>query len=204
MNTALQDLDHKQRYKLLTSSVVPRPIAWVTTIDEEGNVNAAPFSYFNLMGATPPVVALGINSRRTGGPKDTLRNILSNGEFVVNLVNEQMGSQMNECATDFAPGEDELQLVGLGRADSVAVRPPRVAESPVSLECRRMHALDVGSGRYIIIGAIEHFHIKDEFFDPEHSYVLADKMRLIARMHGRSWYSTTNDLFEIDRPKNYI
>ncbi|MGX9935968.1 flavin reductase family protein [Advenella kashmirensis] len=204
MHTTLHNLDHKQRYKLLTSSVVPRPIALVTTIDDQGNGNAAPFSYFNLMGATPPVVALGINSRRTGGPKDTLHNIQSNGEFVVNLVNEDMASRMNECATDFAPGEDELQLVGLTRTESVEVRPSLIVEAPVSLECRRIHSLDVGSGRHIIIGSILHFHIKDEFFDPERSYVLAEKMRLIARMHGRSWYSTTNDLFEIDRPKNYI
>ncbi len=200
MHTSLHDLDHKLRYKLLTSSVVPRPIALVTTVDELGRVNAAPFSYFNLMGASPPVVALGINSRRSGEPKDTLRNILANGEFVVNLVNEEMAQQMNGCATDLPPGEDELEMVGFGRTDSIAVRPPRVSEAPVSLECRSSHTLDVGSGRHIVIGTILHFHIKDEFFDPERAYVLADKMKLIARMHGRSWYSTTRDLFEIDRP----
>jgi flavin reductase (DIM6/NTAB) family NADH-FMN oxidoreductase RutF len=200
MHIDLNALPEKERYKLLMSSIVPRPIALVTSIDEQARVNAAPFSFFNLMGTTPATVVIGIDSRGRGVPKDTVRNVHLTGEFVVNLVSEAMVERMNLCSAPLPAGEDELAFSGLTAAPSVQVTPPRVTESPISLECRRTVSLDVGNGRTLIVGHVLHYHIRDEFYDAGRGYVLADRLRLVARMHGKSWYARTSDLFELERP----
>lgn len=200
MDIDLKTLDSSQQYKLLMSSVLPRPIALVTTLDRNGVINAAPFSLFNIMAASPPTVVIGIDARAPGTPKDTARNIHQTGEFVVNLVNEPMADKMNLCAGALDADVNELEHAGLTAVASVQVAPPRIAESPINLECTRLTALDIGNERSIIVGTIVHYHIKDQFYDAEKGYVLAEQMGLIARMHGRSWYSRTTDLFEVHRP----
>lgn len=200
MNADLARLTETERYKLLMSSVVPRPVALVTTIDREGRINAAPFSCFNIMGSTPPIVVFGSDARGPGVPKDTVANVHATGEFVVNLVSEAIAEQMNVCSAPLPEGVNELEYAGLTPAPGVQVAAPRVLEAPVSLECRRLTALDVGHDRSIIIGTILHVHVQDEFYDAERGHVRAEKMRLVARMHGRGWYARTTDLFELPRP----
>jgi flavin reductase (DIM6/NTAB) family NADH-FMN oxidoreductase RutF len=200
MDIDLKTLNSSEQYKLLMSSVLPRPIALVTSLDREGIVNAAPFSLFNIMAASPPTVVIGIDARAPGLQKDTARNIQQTGEFVVNMVNEPMAAQMNLCAASLSPELSELDHSGLTQAASIQVKPPRIAESPISLECKRLTALDIGNERTIIVGTILHYHIKDEYYDATKAYVLADQIGLIARMHGRGWYSRTTDLFELNRP----
>ncbi len=200
MNVDLNDLGERQRYKLLMSSVLPRPIALVSSADETGRVNAAPFSCFNLMGTTPATVVLGIDSRSPGVLKDTVRNIHLTGDFVVNMVSEAIVDRMSLCSAPLPTGESELAYAGLTPEASVQVRPPRIAEAPISLECRRTISLDIGHGRSIILGSILHYHIDDAFYDSRTGYVRADRMKLVARMHGKSWYARTSDLFEVERP----
>lgn len=199
MDFDFKKLSPKDRYKLLVSSIMPRPIALTTTINLQGCVNAAPFSWFNVMGATPPTVVLGVDSRSPGVAKDTVQNIRDCDEFVVNLVDEAMAEQMNICAVDYPPGVSELEMSGLNPAASRQVKVPRIAESPVNLECRLRMAIDIGSGRTIIIGDIVHYHIRDDLIDVDKMYVAAERMHLIGRMHGRGWYTRTRDLFVMSR-----
>lgn len=187
-----------ERYKFLASVVVPRPIAWVTTIDEIGRVNAAPFSFFNAMGSQPAIVALGIGGRGKGVSKDTLSNVEKTGEFVVNLVTFTAREKMNRSAADFPPDVSEVDVVGLETVPSQIVKPPRLAVSPVSMECRQSTIVEVGRNR-VLIGEVLHAHIADEFFDAERFHVASEKLDLIGRMHGRGWYVRTTDLFELPR-----
>ncbi|MGE0259981.1 MAG: flavin reductase family protein [Alphaproteobacteria bacterium] len=191
-------------YKLLISTVVPRPIALATTVDAKGRVNAAPFSFFNAVSSVPPVVVLGISPGDPAAPpndgyKDTERNIRDSGEFVVNLVDEAMAERMNICAVDFPNTVGELEHADLHPIPSVEVRPPRIAESPVSFECKRITGLSLGSRSTLEVGRVIHIHIRDDLVNPERHYVATDKMRLIGRMHGRGWYARTTDLFEMNR-----
>jgi len=187
-------------YKLLVSTVVPRPIAWVTTRDVDGTLNAAPFSFFNAMSGDPPVVCLGIGGRAPGDIKDTGGNIRRTGEFVVNLVSHKLAEQMNITAIDFPKGINELAEAGLTAAPSVKVRPPRIAEAPVSMECERLVIVEVGIARAVILGRVLAIHIRDEYvLDAERCYVDSPKLDLIGRMHGRGWYARTTDLFEMPR-----
>lgn len=179
--------------KLLNAVVVPRPIALTTTVDGQGRINAAPFSYFNAMGSNPPVVALG-----TGRNKHTAVNIAATGEFVVNLVPFDLAEAMNITAIDFAEGVDELAEAGLTPVPSMAVRPPRIAECPASLECRLIQAVDTG-GSIIQIGRVLHLHVRDDLVDVERTRIHTDRMDLIGRMHGGGWYARTTDLFDLQR-----
>jgi len=188
-------------YKLLVSTVVPRPIALATTVDRAGRVNAAPFSFFNAVSSVPPVVVLGISPGATSedGYKDTERNIRDSGEFVVNLVDEALAERMNICAIDFPDGIGELDKAGLTALPSAGIRPPRIAQSPVSFECRRITGVSLGPRSMLEIGRVIHIHIRDDLVDPAKMYVHTEKMRLIGRMHGRGWYARTSDLFLMDR-----
>jgi flavin reductase (DIM6/NTAB) family NADH-FMN oxidoreductase RutF len=210
MHFDLAAIPERDAYKLLVSTVVPRPIALVTTVDGAGRVNAAPFSFFNAVSSVPPVVVLGIspgdpnsgdpNSGDPGdGYKDTERNIRDTGEFVVNLVDEALAERMNICAVDFPTAVGELAMAGLTPIPSVGVRPPRIAEAPVSFECQRITGLSLGARSTLEIGRVIHIHIRDDLVDPERYYVATDKMRLVGRMHGRGWYARTSDLFLMDR-----
>src|SRR5947207_11173311 len=134
--------EHKDRaYPILASLVTPRPIALVTTLSPDGKINAAPFSFFNLMGAQPPILAFAPGDRDDGTPKDTARNIRLTHEFVVNLVDESIAEAMNKCAASLPYGENELVQAGLHTRASSVVKPPRIAESPASLECKEWGTL---------------------------------------------------------------
>ena len=201
MHFDLAQIPTTDAYKLLVSTVVPRPIALATTVDGAGRVNAAPFSFFNAVSSVPPVVVLGISTGDTNGDgyKDTERNIRDSGEFVVNLVDEALAERMNICAVDFPAGIGELDKAELIPLPLVGVRAPRIAQSPVSFECRRITGVSLGPRSMLEIGRVIHIHIRDDLVDPEKMYVRIEKMRLIGRVHGRGWYARTSDLLLMDR-----
>lgn len=187
-------------YTILASLVVPRPIALVTTISPQGDVNAAPFSFFNLMGAHPPIVAIAPGDRDDGTPKDTALNISLNNEFVVNLVDEAIADAMNECAAPLPYGSSELERSGLHTEGSSLVRTPRITEAPASLECQDAQTLIIGRNR-VVIGTIKRVHVRDEFFDVEKRRVRSEMVFQIGRMAAPDWYCRTRDRFELARPK---
>ena len=194
------DTSTQNIYKLLVSTIGPRPIAWVTTQDVDGSVNAAPYSFFNAMSGNPPVVAFGIGGRSPGDVKDTGGNIRRTGQFVVNLVSHRLAEQMNITAIDFAKEVDELAESGLTRAASVRVKPPRIAEAPVSMECERLVIVDVGIDRAVVLGTVVAMHVQDDcVMDKDRCYIDTPKLDLIGRMHGAGWYSRVTDRFEMPR-----
>jgi len=190
----------RERYKLLVSTIVPRPIAWIVSQDPNGQLNAAPFSFFNAFAGDPPVVGIGISSHEPGRPKDTRRNIRATRQFVVNLVSEDMARAMNITAIEFEAGVNELAEAGLATAPSLHVRPPRIAESPVSMECELMQIVELGTESGLVLGRVVAMHVRDEaVLDPARHYVDTPGLRLIGRMHGSGWYARTSDLFEMPR-----
>jgi len=187
-------------YKLLISTVVPRPIAWVTTRDLDGSLNAAPFSFFNAVSGDPPVVCFGIGGRAPGDAKDTGGNIRRTGEFVVNLVSHELAQHMNVTAIEFGKEVNELAQAGLTTAPSHRVKPPRIAEAPVSMECERLVIVDIGVDRAVILGRVVAMHINDDcILDPVRCHVDTPRLDLIGRMHGGGWYARTTDRFEMPR-----
>jgi flavin reductase (DIM6/NTAB) family NADH-FMN oxidoreductase RutF len=190
-----------ERYKVLTATIVPRPIAWVTTVSADGVRNAAPFSFFNALGKAPPLIALGIQGNDDGSRKDTARNIAETGEFVVNLVTEATVEAMSATSVAAPPDVDELALAGIGVAPSLRVKPPRIAASPVAFECRLHTPLAFPSGQFIVIGEVLHAHIADTVVaDAGRLYVDTLKMRPVGRMQGRTAYVRTRDTFDVARP----
>lgn len=187
-----------ERYKLMVSTIVPRPIALATTIDLQGVVNAAPFSFFNAVCDDPAAVIMSVNAD-PGKVKDTARNIRDTGQFVVNLVNEAIAEAMNVCAVDFPPGVDELRKAGLTALPSAKVKPPYIAEAPVSFECERIANIELGVGRNLVVGKILFMHIKDEFIDAGKLRVHTERIGMVGRMHGTGSYVRTTDRFEIPR-----
>jgi flavin reductase (DIM6/NTAB) family NADH-FMN oxidoreductase RutF len=189
----------ERAYPLLASLVTPRPIAWVTTLGPDGVVNLAPFSFFNLLGANPPILGFCPGDRDDGTPKDTARNIRQMHEFVVNLVDEATAEAMNRTAASLPYGESELAGAGLTPLPSSVVRPPRIAESPASLECTEWGTLQIGDNR-LIIGLIKRIHVRDELFDPATQRIRSAELRTIGRMASPDWYCRTGDRFEMKRP----
>lgn len=187
-------------YMILAGLVTPRPIALVTTMDPEGRVNAAPFSFFNVLGDSPPIVGICPGDREPGVPKDTARNIRLTHEFVVNLVDEAIAMQMNLCASSLPPGENELVMAGLTTAASSAVKPPRIQEAPASLECRSHSILEIGDNR-LIIGEVLRVHVREGIFDTKTWLVNAAVYHPIGRMQSPHWYARTRDMFEMRRPR---
>lgn len=191
---------NENAYKLLVATIGPRPVAWVTTQDLDGTLNAAPFSFFNAMSGNPPVVAIGIGGRAPGDVKDTGGNIRRTGQFVVNLVSYTLARQMNITAIDFPAHVDEIAEAGLTTAPSVRVNPPRIAEAPVSLECERLVIVEVGVDRAVVLGKVVAVHVQDEFvLDKERCYIDTPRLDLVGRMHGSGWYARTTDRFEMPR-----
>jgi flavin reductase (DIM6/NTAB) family NADH-FMN oxidoreductase RutF len=187
-------------YQLLASLVTPRPIAFVTTLSADGKINAAPFSFFNLMGGDPPICAFAPGDRDNGTPKDTALNIRATHEFVVNLVDEKIAEAMNQCAASLPYGENELKRAGLTIAPSSLIKPPRIAEAPASFECAEWGTLQIGKNR-VVIGLIKRLHLRDELFDAEKKRIHTDKLFLIGRMASPHWYCRTRDRFEMKRPE---
>lgn len=193
-------------YKLLIGAVVPRPIAFVSSIDAHGLRNLAPFSFFTVASANPPIVCFcpmvrGANEIGLPTTKDTLRNILATREFVLNIVSEDFAEKMNACSGDYPPEVDEFTVSGLTPIDSELVRPPRVAESQVQMECRLEQVIHVSTeplGGSLVLGEVLRIHIRDSLLDGFR--IDPDKLRAIGRMAG-STYVRTTDRFEMERPK---
>ncbi len=192
--------EHASRaYSVLCTLVTPRPIAWVTTVDAAGVVNAAPFSFFNALGANPPIVGFCPGDREDGTPKDTALNVRQSHEFVVNLVDEAMVQAMNATSATLPYGTSELPAAGLTPAPSVSVRPPRIAEAPASLECQEWGTLQIGANR-LVIGLVKRVYIRDDLFDQETLRVRGERFEVIGRMASPDWYCRTMDRFEMRRP----
>jgi flavin reductase (DIM6/NTAB) family NADH-FMN oxidoreductase RutF len=193
-------LNGLETYKLLAACIVPRPIAWVVTQSEDGTPNAAPYSFFNVLSGDPPLIAIGVGARLPPTLKDTGENIHRSGQFVVCLVNNDQAAAMNITAIDFPPGVDELAEAGLHTAPSTKVKPPRIAGSPVAMECEHFSTMDVTPGRAIIFGRVLAMHIADDaVMNPTRCYIDTAKLDLIGRMGGASGYTRTRDAFEIKR-----
>ena len=198
MKLDFSKLDAAQCYKVLLGVVVPRPIALVTSRDENGKINAAPFSFFNCMGSDPPMVALGIGNRDAQTPKDSARNIRRSGEFVVNVVSEEIVEAMNLCATDFPPGVSEIEIAGLALAPASFGDVPRLADSPASLACREMQTLEIGRNR-VVFGEVRGLDIRDDLIDAEKLYVDSAGLHAVGRMQGPGWYCKTREMFSLPR-----
>ncbi len=198
MDFAFAELDATQRYKLLTALVVPRPIALVTTIGAEGVVNAAPYSFFNTFGQDPPLVVLGIERRERTVSKDTGRNIDATGEFVVNLVDEDLAAAMNLCAVDFPPEVSEPEIAGLALAASRFLRPPRLAAAPAALECRLFTLMRIGGSRELVIGEVVGAHVRDGLLDRERLRIDYERYRPVGRLCG-DLYCFTRERFALRR-----
>lgn len=197
------DIEHEyadRAYQLLASLVTPRPIAFVTTISPDGKVNAAPFSFFNLLGADPPILAIAPGDRDNGTPKDTALNIRATHEFVVNLVDESIAEAMNKAAASLPHGDNELDHAGLTAAPSSLVKPPRITEAPASLECLEWGTLQIGGNR-VVVGLIKRLHLREELFDAKNKRIHTEKLHVIGRMASPHWYTRTRDRFEMIRPK---
>ena len=196
MDFNLADADTHQIYNLLIGLVAPRPIAWITSMNPAGQLNAAPFSAYNYMGMDPPIVAVGIGNRPGPGAvrKDTTQNIRSTGEFVVNVVNEAVAEAMNLCAVDFPSGINELEIANLKTEPSLIVKVPRIVAAPASLECREITTMEIGRSR-LIVAQVLAIHVKDEFVDPAGPYIRAEELHAIGRMNGLGAYVKTEDAF---------
>jgi flavin reductase (DIM6/NTAB) family NADH-FMN oxidoreductase RutF len=194
-----KEIPASECYKLLVSTITPRPIAWVVSQDANGTLNAGAFSFFNAFSGNPPVVGIGISSYKPGRPKDTRVNIRETGQFVVNLVSEANAQQMNITAIEFDYGVDELHQAGLTTLPSALVKPPRIAESPVAMECELLQIVDLGETG-LVLGRVVAMHVRDEcVLDAANHYIDTPALKLIGRMHGRGWYARTSDLFEMPR-----
>jgi flavin reductase (DIM6/NTAB) family NADH-FMN oxidoreductase RutF len=183
-------------YNLLIGLVAPRPIAWITSLDLEGRLNAAPFSAYNSVCTDPPIVAIGVANRpgREIVGKDTAKNIRNTREFVINVVSEELAEKMSLCSVDFPAGVNELETVGLATEPSQVVAVPRIALAPAALECREYTTMEIGRSR-IILGQVVAMHVKDEFIDPAGPYVRAEQMHAVGRMNGKGAYVRTRDSF---------
>ena len=196
MTFDIEDAKPREIYNLLIGLVAPRPIALVTSMNEHGRLNAAPFSAYNYLCTDPPVVGIGVTNRPdvSHEPKDTARNIRRTGEFVVNVVTEDLARQMNICATDFPAEISEIDMAGFEIAPSTAVKVPRIASAHAALECREFTTMEIGCSR-IILGRVVSIYVEDRFLDPAGPYIRADELHAIGRMNGLGNYVRTRDSF---------
>ena len=189
-------------YRLLIGIVTPRPIAWVTSIDPEGRVNLAPFSFYNAFSANPPVVVFSPTLRRDGAKKDTLRNVEATREFVLNAAVEALAEQVNLSSKELPYGQSEVEYTGLTLRPSLKVKPPRIAESPVNMECKLIQIVPLGTGPIagnLVIGEVVMMHVDDGVLDGK-ATIDPRKLKTIARLGG-DYYCRTSDLFEMKRPQ---
>ncbi len=192
----------KASYQILIGSIVPRPIALVSTQSPEGLGNLAPFSFFNGVASNPPAVMISVARNSDGSKKDTLKNIESNGEFVVNSVGEWMIEAVNQCSAQYPYGIDELSQVGLTALSSERIKPVRVAESLIHFECRALHHYEVGDGSEgsatIVIGEVLLFHVSSSVY--REGKILLEPLHAISRLAGKS-YGKISEVFDLPRPK---
>lgn len=196
MDVRLADLAPKERYRLLIGLVIPRPIALITTKGADGVDNAAPFSFFNVMGEDPPIVVVSLEARADGAVKDTTRNILASGEFVVNLVDEALADAMHVCSGDFPAEISEIDRAGLTLRPSVDVAPACIAESPVNLECRVHQTVEMGPRRLIVIGEVVRLHAHDDIVDPATKRIHDGAYKPIGRLYA-NLYCRTGERFAL-------
>lgn len=190
----------KDRYKLMVSTVVPRPIAWVVSADAEGRINAAPYSFFGLLSDDPPILSVGIAPLPDGTLKHTLLNIEARREFTVCLVSDATAEAMNVTAADVPAEVDEVAIAGLTTIPSSRIGVPRIAESPVALECVVHDLLHLGR-RVAVLGRIVAMHVHDDcVLDAERRYIDTPKLDLVGRLHGESAYARIRDRFDLARP----
>ncbi len=196
------NLEQKTIYKLLTGTVIPRPIGWISSMDKNGNSNLAPFSYFNAVGDDPPHLMFS-TVRPSDHEKDTRNNVLETGEFVANIVTEETVEKMNATSAPFPPQVDEFEKCGLTKAPSIFVKPFRVAESPVNFECKLVHHYNLENSKFggatIFIGRVIQIHINDEILFAN-NYINLEKYRPVARLAGSN-YSKLGEIFSIKRDK---
>ena len=202
VNCDLSRLSQPEIYKLLIGSVVPRPIAFVSSCNLKGEGNLAPFSFFNAVSSNPPCIIVSITRKSDGSKKDTLLNIEETGEFVVNTVAEWMVEPMNQCSAQYPYGVNEMETVGLTGIASMDVKPKRVKESPVHMECKLEQKVEIGNGEAgsatLIIGRVIRMHIHETAFSQ--GRILLEEIRPISRLAGMN-YGLTPDTFEIARPE---
>ena len=194
-------LDYQANYRLITGSVIPRPIAFVSTLSADGILNLAPFSFFTAITAHPPTICFASSRRgNTATKKDTLFNIESNGEFVINIVTEQMAEQMHRTGGDYDPDVDEFDLAGLHPSASLSVKPPCVAESPINLECKLYKTVEIGDGQpgsgTLIIGEIVVYHVDDQLLTD--GRIDTGRLKPVGKLAG-SEYSTLGHRFMVDK-----
>lgn len=192
------ELGEKEVYKLLTGSVVPRPIAWVSTVSEDGSQNLAPFSFFSVASRNPPMLCISIGpgvGDREGTEKDTLVNIRATKEFVINVVPSPLGNQMQKSAENLPSNASEFEAAGLTAAESHLVAPKRVKEAPIHMECKLEQIIKLGSD-HLIIGRMVHYHIDDEYYLGNYKVNL-EKLQPLGRLAGN--YSESSDFFKLPR-----
>ncbi|MEO7995515.1 MAG: flavin reductase family protein [bacterium] len=192
-------LNPVEAYKLLISIVVPRPIAFVSTLSADGSTNLAPFSFFNGVSSHPPIISLAIGMRADGRPKDTLQNIQETGEFVVNMVTEPIASSMHQASADYPHGTSEFDQVGLTPSASHLVKPPRVKECPISMECQLLSLVPVPeSTTQLVLARVVWFHIHDDIITD--LTVDIEDYPVVGRLGGRA-YCTIGSTFTMPRPE---
>lgn len=196
MDVDFSALDEKTRYKMLASLVIPRPIAFVSTRSANGIANCAPFSFFNVMSQNPPLVAINIGTREDGTLKDTIRNILRTGEFVVNLVDEATANGMHLASGEFAEDESEFDKAGFTAVEAAVVKHPRIAESPAAFECRLWKRIELPSSREIVFGEILHLHAREGLIDPKTYRIVDDAYQPVGRLYANG-YCTTRQRFKL-------
>ncbi|MEG9436225.1 flavin reductase family protein [Edaphobacter sp. HDX4] len=196
MKFDMEEARPREIYNMLIGLVAPRPIALITTMEENGTLNAAPFSAYNYLCTDPPIVGIGVANRSADEivPKDTARNIRRSGEFVINVVTEDIAEQMNICATDFPPGISEVEMANLETAPSAVVKVPRIASAHAALECREHTTLEIGRSR-IVLGRVVSIYVEDQFVDPAGPYIRSEQLHAIGRMNGLGSYVRTRDSF---------
>ncbi len=199
-----QKIGTEAMYKLMIGCVVPRPIAWVSSVDADGVSNLAPFSYFMAITHDPPTIAFSSSPRALAGggrgKKDTLRNIEATREFVVNMVDDALAEQMNVTSGDYAPEVDEFELAGLATAPSTKVKAPRVAAAPINMECRVVQIIPVGNlPSNLVIGEIVQLHIREDVYDAASGRLDMHRLRPVGRLAGHL-YTHVHEIFEMKRP----
>ncbi|BCN38249.1 hypothetical protein ALDI51_15680 [Alicycliphilus denitrificans] len=191
----MEQLDLARSYKLLSSSIVPRPIAWVVSQDANGVANAAPYSLFNFFGGHPPVVCIGMG-RLKGRDKDSLANIRATQEFVINMVTAPLAHAMNTTAVPFPTGVNELEKAGLETLPCMKISGCRIKSSPLALECRLQQIIDVQPSSVIVLATVQAMHIDDEYVkDAKRCYIDSSRFVAIGRMESPGWYTTTAGRF---------
>lgn len=194
-------LGQRATYKFLIGAIVPRPIAFISTLSPEGVGNLAPFSFFNGVSSNPPAIMVAITRKKNGEKKDTLRNIEATGEFVINSVSQWMVGPMNQCSAEYPYGVDEMKKVGLTPLASVSVKPPRVREASIQMECRLYKTLEVGDGSEgsstIVVGTLAVVHVDSRAYVD--GKILIESLEPVARLGGTS-YGRTSGIYDLPRP----